>query len=125
MPDFDDFSGFIDLEAGDYSHERFKAAFNLPLHDTLAVRFAALSLTRDGYIENLAYNQVAADGTTLPNIDDDIDGRDYKAGRITVLWKPTDKFSAWLQFSDFDENDDRARITNQVCARTRYSQHRL
>ena len=98
MPDFDDFFPVsFDLEAGDYSHERFKAAFNLPLHDTLAVRFAALSLTRDGYIENLAYNQVAADGTTLPNIDDDIDGRDYKAGRITVLWKPTDKFSAWLQ----------------------------
>ena len=120
MPDFEEVSGFVDVEVGDYNHVRFKGAFNLPLSDNMAIRFAGLDLKRDGYITNLAYGQAANDGSAaiLPNIDDDIDGRNLSAFRITGLWQIADNTSAWLQYNNFRENDDRARITNQICATT-------
>ena len=120
MPDFEEVSGFVDVEVGDYNHVRFKGAFNLPLSDNMAIRFAGLDLKRDGYITNLAYGQAANDGSAaiLPNIDDDIDGRNLSAFRITGLWQIADNTSAWLQYNNFRENDDRARITNQICVTT-------
>ena len=120
MPDFEEVSGFVDVEVGDYNHVRFKGAFNLPLSDNMAIRFAGLDLKRDGYITNLAYGQAANDGSAaiLPDIDDDIDGRNLSAFRITGLWQIADNASAWLQYNNFRENDDRARITNQICTPT-------
>ena len=37
--------------------------------------------------------------------------------RATLSWDLTDRASAWLQYNRVYEDDDRARITNQVCAR--------
>ena len=58
------------------------------------------------------------DGSRLPAIDDDIDGRDITAYRATWAWDFNDNGNVWVQYSKFDEDDDRARITNQVCKRT-------
>jgi iron complex outermembrane recepter protein len=87
-------------------------------------------LERDGYIDNTAYGQVGdclVPGSTIDNpqtqpcqlagIDDNVDGRDYGAFRITGLWQINDNASAWLQYSYFDQDDDMVRITNQVCQR--------
>lgn len=119
MPKLDAFEGFIDVETGDYAHTRLKAAVNVPLADTAALRIAGYRLTRDGYIENLAFGQTDAAGNRLPGIDGDIDGRDVLALRATLAWDITDRASAWLQFHMLDEDDDRARVSNQVCARSR------
>ena len=116
-PSPDSLDGFVDVELGDYAHRRFKGAVNVPLWDNAALRIAGYQLNRDGYIKNLAYGQTDAAGNTLPGIDDDLDGRDILALRATLAWDFTDRASAWLLFSRFDEEDDRARITNQVCAR--------
>ncbi|MFX3657894.1 MAG: TonB-dependent receptor [bacterium] len=128
MPDFESVNGFADGEAGDYSHKRLKAALNVPITDNFAVRVAGMWLERDGYIENTAHGQVGdclIPGSTQANpqtqpcqiggIDDDIDGRDITTFRITGLWQITDNASAWLQYSRFKEDDDKVRITNQVC----------
>jgi len=134
MPDFESWNGHVDAEAGDYSNKRLKGALNMPLTDNFAVRVAGMWLERDGYIENTAYGQVGdclvpgtmlADagnpGTTQPcqiaGIDDDIDGRDITTFRITGLWQINDNAEAWLQYSRFKEDDDKVRITNQVCER--------
>ena len=109
--------GFLDVESGDYAHRRFKGAVNLPLGERFALRLAGYSLSRDGYITNLAYGQTDSEGRTLPGIDDAIDGRDVVALRGTLSWEISDRASAWLMFSHFEEDDDRARITNQVCVR--------
>jgi outer membrane receptor protein involved in Fe transport len=124
MPDFESWNGFVDGEAGDYSNKRLKGALNVPVTDNFALRFAGMWLERDGYIENTAYGQTGdclIPGTSqtqpcqISGIDDDIDGRDITTFRITGLWQITDNASAWLQYSRFKEDDDKVRITNQVC----------
>jgi outer membrane receptor protein involved in Fe transport len=52
---------------------------------------------------------------SIANIDDDIDGRDITTYRITAAWQILDNMDAWLQYSSFREDDDKVRITNQVC----------
>ena len=116
-PNMDAVDGFVDLEVGDYAHRRWKGAVNLPLLDNVALRVAGYQLDRDGYIENVAYGQTDRAGNTLPGINDDIDGRDILALRVTLAWDMSDRASAWLLYSRFEEEDDRARITNQVCVR--------
>ncbi len=117
MPDYEDPSGFLDFEYGDYNHQRVKGMFNVPLGETAGLRVAGFKLDRDGYVENLAYGQVGTDGSTLQGIDDDVDGRDITALRATFSWDFSDRGNVWVQYSLFEEDDDRARISNQVCVR--------
>lgn len=117
-PTYDGVEGFADVEAGDYNHIRVKGAINIPLGETAGVRIAGFKLDRDGYIENTAAGMVGTDGSIIPNIDDDIDGRDIFAGRVSFAWDFSENGNAWIQYNYFDEADDRARITNQVCKRT-------
>ena len=109
--------GFLDLETGNYGHQRWKGAVNMPLGEGLAARLAAFKLTRDGYIKNVAYGQVDGAGRSLSGIDGDVDGRDIWAARGSITWEINDRARAWALYSLFREDDDRARITNQVCAR--------
>ena len=51
MPEVDGVKGFLDVEVGDYAHRRYKAMFNAPLSDTIAIRAAGMMLDRDGYID--------------------------------------------------------------------------
>ncbi len=108
-------NGFVDFEYGDYDHSRTKGAVNLPLGDSVAVRLAGFQLQRDGYTKNLAHGQVGSNGQTLSGIDGTVDGRDILAYRGTIQWDITDQARVWGLYSRFDEDDDRARITNQVC----------
>src|SRR5690606_30284423 len=96
---------------------RLKGALNLPITDNFAVRLAGMMLERDGYIDNLAYDQQDEVGMTLPGIDDDVDGRDLWTIRVTAAWAINDNADLWLMYTRFDEDDDRARITNQVCVK--------
>lgn len=122
-PDYDSVNGFIDVEAGNYDNIRVKGAVNIPLADNFAIRIAGMSLQRDGYIENLAHGQVADNGIgagidTISGIDSDIDGRDITTFRVTGQWDINDNSSLWVMYTNFDEDDDRARVTNQVCVTT-------
>ena len=117
QPRFDTFEGFVDIEGGSYGHVRWKSAVNLPLGKQFAARIAGLQLRRDGYVENLAHGQVDRNGNPLSGIDDDVDGRDITALRATIAWQPTERARAWLLYSVFNEDDDRVRISNQVCVR--------
>ena len=117
LPDFEAAEGFLDFEFGDYNHTRAKAVLNIPLGETAGLRLGGFKLDRDGYIDNIAYGQTDANGNTIDGIDDDIDGRDITALRATFRWQPTDRADFWVQFNSFREDDDRARITNQVCVR--------
>src|SRR5690606_2963632 len=127
-PDLEGIGGFIDGEYGDYDHTRVKGALNVPVTDTFGLRLAGMYLQRDGYIHNPAHGQVGqclVPGSTIDNpqtqpceiegIDGDVDGRDLYSIRLTGLWEIGDNASWWMQYSRFDEDDDRVRITNQVC----------
>ncbi len=114
-PNLEATDAFVDVEVGDYQHRRYKGMFNLPLGDSFGIRVAGLMQNRDGYTENLAYGQVGTDGSQLTGIDDDIDGRDHWALRATARWAFAEGGDFWVQYSRFDEDSDRARITNQIC----------
>ena len=114
-PDLGEVNGFVDFEVGDYNHTRGKGAVNLPLGDRVGIRLAGFQLSRDGYTDNLAYGQVGRDGGTLSGISETVDGRDILAYRATIAWEINDGARAWGIYSRFEEDDDRARITNQVC----------
>ena len=107
-PNLEGTEGYLEVEYGDYDHQRIEGAIGVPLTDNLAVRLAGMSLERDGYIENLAYGQI-------PGIDKDMDGRDLYAYRATVEWQISDHANLWVMYSKFNEDDNRVRITNQVC----------
>ncbi|MCY3886014.1 MAG: TonB-dependent receptor [Gammaproteobacteria bacterium] len=110
-PEFDKFDGFAAYEFGTDAHSRFIGMFNMPIQDGVAARFAFMSLERDGYTENLA------DGLQLWNVDDDIDGRDQYSVRFTLSVQATEHTLARFTYSMFEEDSDRARITNQICER--------
>ena len=124
-PHMEGIDGFIDLELGDYSHVRIKGAVNIPISDSFAIRLAGMQLKRDGYIENTAYGQVgdclvpggggARQPCKLTGIDDDIDGRELYSVRLSALWEINSDATLWIQYTQNDEDDDRVRITNQVC----------
>jgi outer membrane receptor protein involved in Fe transport len=107
-PGFEGFGGALALEAGNYDLFRAKGAMDIPLSDQLAIRISGYSLDRDGYINNLADGQV-------PNVDGDMDGRDIYSLRITPEWRINDRTTVWLMYEHTREDDDRVRISNQIC----------
>ena len=114
-PDMGEVNGYVDFEFGDYNHTRSKGAVNLPLGDRVGVRLAGFKLARDGYMDNLAYGQTGPGGETLSGISETLDGRDILSYRATISWEINDNAKVWGLYHRFEEDDDRARITNQVC----------
>ncbi|MDQ8757433.1 TonB-dependent receptor [Sphingosinicella sp. LHD-64] len=66
------------VEYGNYDMLHGSASINVPLGDTLSVRLAGDYLRRDGYMESGA------------------DSADNYGVRLSLLWQPTDRFSAYL-----------------------------
>ncbi|MFM7785413.1 MAG: TonB-dependent receptor domain-containing protein, partial [Gammaproteobacteria bacterium] len=95
--------GYVEGEYGDYSHTQAEGAINIPLGDTLAVRFAGVTLQRDGYTEN-----VAPGG-------DDIDDRDQYSVRGSIRWLPSENTTIDLMASWFEEDSSRTRSQKQMC----------
>ena len=99
------FSGELKLETGNYSAQRIRGHYNLPLNDdSLALRLAYASTVRDGYVTNEFNNQP-------------IDGRDLLTARISLGWEPTDRFRVDLSWERFNEDDDRLRSAKNLCHR--------
>lgn len=86
-PKFDDFSGEVLAEYGNFDALRFRGVINLPVSDSFAVRAAAQFDRHDGYYHNL------------------FDGEDYgdrKAftGRVSARWQPSDAID-WTVRADY------------------------
>lgn len=80
---FSGVSGNVGWTLGDYKRADLRGVLNLPVGETLAVRFAATKRIRDGYVTNI------------------LDGRDFGdvntfAARASLLRKPSDTFEARL-----------------------------
>ncbi|MDQ0466999.1 outer membrane receptor protein involved in Fe transport [Caulobacter ginsengisoli] len=101
-PVMNDFSALAKVEYGNYNSLKLKGMINVPIGDDLALRVAAVSLTRDGYGKNLITKH-------------DIDDRSLWDVRATLAWQPSDSFKASLMYDHFDEDDSRSRIGRQFC----------
>jgi iron complex outermembrane receptor protein len=73
-----EFAASATAQAGNYSAARGEATLNIPIGDRVSSRFAGVYSKRDGYYSNGALDQ------------------DVLAGRLKLLFKPTDNVSALL-----------------------------
>jgi len=104
LPELGEFSGDIQGELGNHGTERARGYVNIPIGDTLALRFAGAMTKRDGF----DYNSVT---------EQNVNGRDLWSTRVGVLWEPTDNFRANFLWERFREDDDRARTGKMLCTR--------
>ena len=102
QPDFDETYGRAKITAGNYNTQKLEGMFNMPINDSLAVRFAGYALKRDGFIDNLY----------MP--DSHYDNRDQGAGRMTLAWQNGDT-SASLMYQQYNENSHRSRKGDYIC----------
>jgi iron complex outermembrane receptor protein len=87
-----DFESLGTLEVGDDSLFHLSAAQNLPVSDSIAIRVAADYLSHAGYMESGADSQ-----------------KDWGA-RVSVLWQPSDDFSAYLWYAAADKKGHPANL---------------
>jgi iron complex outermembrane recepter protein len=83
-----------EASVGDYDYHRERADLNIPIGDTIAVRFAAQKVDHDGYTIN-----TLAPGYKL---DDEHD----TASKASIKWQPVDNFSATFTGQWFIAQDD-------------------
>jgi iron complex outermembrane receptor protein len=99
LPTLDDYTGFADISTGSYALERFRAALNLPVDDTLAIRASIDQDRHDGF----------ANATDVPGTGGHyaLSNDDSVHARLQVLWKPTDDFSALFraEYASADNNE--------------------
>lgn len=92
------------VEYGNFDSLRLEGMVNVPVTDTIGVRFAGTYLRRDGFIENLYTGNR-------------IDGRDQWAMRGTLRWQPSERTTIDIIGYHFEENSNRSRIQKQLCNR--------
>ncbi len=97
-----EFGGSITAEYGAYNEKKVTGFVNLPINDMLQVRLAGFYENRDGFGTNSFTRHK-------------IDGLDVGSYRATVAFKPNDRFSAYLVYEHFRENDTRNRVGKQLC----------
>ena len=89
-PNFEEFEGYVEASAGDYSMYRLTASASGPLTDTLAYRLSGSKHERDGFYDNSA-------GDDLNDADDwNIQGK--------LQWEPTDSLSILVSGSHIDRD---------------------
>ena len=99
-PEFDKTSGSVSTLYGDYNRIRIEGVANLPMSDTFALRFAAMSDTHDGYVINL----------NDPGTGDDLHDEDIQFMRATARWAPSESFDASLRVTYSDRSTNGSAI---------------
>ncbi len=94
----DTFSVDGDALYGNYNQIRVRGAVNVPLSDTVAVRFAGMSTTRDGYSKN-------------DYLGIDTDTQNVQAGRASLAWNPSDDLSLTV-IADYSRQRDSNGLAN-------------
>ena len=81
--------------------QRYNAMVNIPLaQDTLALRVVGFSRNEDGYVDNLG---TGVEGANVLKA---------RGGRATLLWEPTDRFSAQLRLAREESTPEDSSLVN-------------
>ncbi len=100
-PELDEINGYVKAGFGNFDSQEYEAAINLPITDTLAVRGAIYSREHDNTYDN------DLEGQSLNGFTNNTDGtgsEDEQAMRISVLWEPTEQFSAMFIYDQADQD---------------------
>jgi iron complex outermembrane recepter protein len=84
--------GYTSVTLGDFNRETYEGVINLPVSDTLSLRFGIQRETRDGYVHELTN-------------DIDLGNEDYTVGRISAQWNITDKLQDYAVFNYYTSNN--------------------
>jgi len=103
-PQFDEVSGFVNGEIGNYSAVNIRGTFNLPLSQTLAVKASGSQRSHDGYTKNVP--NPTASPLNAPGAFNDLDDENDTSLNGQLLWSPTEGFSALVSFQSFDMDTD-------------------
>lgn len=105
-PDTDGFSGLVKGGFGQYDYKEAEAVLNLPASEDLAFRLAARYEERDPYMTNALADSLGELEDLAGNADrlrdalgDDVDAPgaiDNTAVRLSMLWEPGERFSAFI-----------------------------
>jgi iron complex outermembrane receptor protein len=104
-PNFNGLNGYVEAGFANYTDMKWQGAVNLPISDTLAMRFAFndegrgsfskdIGDTAQGYYYNAGVSEPLLQGpeAAAPSIDP---GHEYdRQARLKALWKPSDSFQA-------------------------------
>lgn len=92
-PELGAYSTFLELGAGSFDQGELTGAVNVPVSETLALRFAYHHLQRNDY-----YDHIRGDFTGEPG------SRNLHSGRASALWVPNDRLDVLLKVdvSDLD-----------------------
>jgi iron complex outermembrane recepter protein len=82
QPELNNFTGSVDASAGNYDLYRSRAMLNIPLGETFAVRASVQTYGHEGF----------ATDADIPGLR--LDQAHDRSGKVAVLWKPMDDFSA-------------------------------
>jgi iron complex outermembrane receptor protein len=105
QPDFSGANGFVQQTFGDYSWFQTQAAFNMPINDQFAARFAAQYETRDGFTTNAG---AGTGSTSQGNTSRTLGNLDNLSLRGILRWKPRDNLDIRLRYDYLRQADNGA-----------------
>ncbi|MEL6302464.1 MAG: TonB-dependent receptor [Pseudomonadota bacterium] len=112
------------LQYGSFDDTKLRFAYNQPLSDTLAFRFAGIYQTSDGYYENgkvdFPIDAFGAglgdagqtDGSPVRGDGDNVGGKDVLSARGKLLWEPSDRLSILGQIEVITDRSDPVPVVN-------------
>jgi iron complex outermembrane receptor protein len=100
-PNFDAYSGYLDLGLGRFDAKKGVAAVNVPIAKNLAVRLAATRDKRDSFTKNIG------------NPDSQPGDINFTGYRGDLRWKPYDNLDIDLRFEHFDSDTHFNAIKNR------------
>ncbi|MFK7888809.1 MAG: TonB-dependent receptor [Gammaproteobacteria bacterium] len=116
------------LQYGSFNDVKGRLAFNTPLSDTLAFRFAGIYQSSDGYYENGKIDNPVdffgagigdagqTDGSPVAGNGESLGGKDVFSGRAKLLWEPDDQFSLFTQLELVRDRSDAVPVVNTTPA---------
>ncbi len=90
----DQLGGSIQGQWGNYGDQDYTGILNIPVDDTLAIRFAGDLERRDGTTRNIA--------------GPDLDDRNHESGRLSLDWKPLANFENYTVIDGFSAHEHNA-----------------
>jgi len=112
------------LQYGSFNDVKGRLAFNTPVGDTAAFRFAGIYQNSDGYYENgKVDNPIDAfgaglgdagmtDGSAVAGDGRSLGGKDVFSGRAKLLWEPNDQLTVLSQLELVRDSSDAVPVVN-------------
>lgn len=95
-PDLDDYAAGIELGYSRFDRAQVEGYVNIPVGETFALRVAGFFDKSDGYINNLA--------------GDDIGAQDDKGFRVSAYWEPTENLNFLARYANIQEDGREAGL---------------